>query len=271
MNESDIEWEKWGARDPYYGVLTAERFRRDRITEADRRDFFQSGYEHVQDVMTCCQRYFGADFEPQSVLDFGCGVGRVLIPFAKIAPRALGLDVSRSMLAETMKNCVEFAVPHARAALSNDGIDSVSEQFDLVHSAITLQHIEVERGLPLIERLVSFLAPAGVLVLHVTYGKTHVLGRYGQPVIAQGRNARPRRSLLGTLSQLGAAVAARRNATAASAIPEDDPIMQMNAYNLSQIAYILQRAGLPGFHAQFVDHGGELGATIYAQRPGAAT
>jgi len=32
------------------------------------------------------------------------------------------------------------------------------------------------------------------------------------------------------------------------------------------VAYLLQTAGIPGFHAEFTDHGGELGVFLYFQR-----
>ena len=41
--------------------------------------------------------------------------------------------------------------------------------------------------------------------------------------------------------------------------------MMMYHYDLSRIAYILQSAGATGFAAELTDHGGELGATLYAR------
>ncbi len=41
--------------------------------------------------------------------------------------------------------------------------------------------------------------------------------------------------------------------------------MMMYHYDLSRIAYILHSAGATGFAAELTDHGGELGATLYAR------
>src|SRR5690606_29222137 len=55
--------------------------------------------------------------------------------------------------------------------------------------------------------------------------------------------------------------------------PDDgtaDPLMMMYHYDLSRIAYILHMAGAAGFAAELTDHGGELGATLFARLPSAA-
>jgi hypothetical protein len=46
-----------------------------------------------------------------------------------------------------------------------------------------------------------------------------------------------------------------------------DPEMQMNYYNLSELTFVLQRAGVRWFHTELTDHGGALGAFLYFQMP----
>jgi SAM-dependent methyltransferase len=237
------------------------------MTDTDLQEFFRSGEQHVQHVLSCCRRLFGEGFQPKSVLDFGCGVGRLLIPFAREAQRVVGLDVSPSMLAEARKNCDAFGVPHAATLLSNDRIDTADEVFELVHSAITLQHIEVERGLPLIEQLVDIVAPGGAIALHLTYGRNRVAGHYGQPLFKQVVPSRTGGAVRNSLSKIGELLTTRRAADKASGHSGEDPEMHMYPYNLSQVAYILHQTGFPMFHAEFADHGGELGVTLFARRP----
>ena len=43
--------------------------------------------------------------------------------------------------------------------------------------------------------------------------------------------------------------------------------MQMNYYNLSELMFILQRAGVQQVHTEMTDHGGALGAFLYFQKP----
>jgi hypothetical protein len=46
--------------------------------------------------------------------------------------------------------------------------------------------------------------------------------------------------------------------------------MQMNAYNLSELAYMLQSVGVRSMHVEFTDHGGELGVFLFFRKPAAA-
>ena len=43
MANSDREWERFGASDPYFGVLTNDRFKVAHIDQTARDDFFSSG------------------------------------------------------------------------------------------------------------------------------------------------------------------------------------------------------------------------------------
>ena len=49
--DTDSAWEQWGRLDPYYGVLTHSKFRRESLTSESRKEFFDSGAAHVEYVM----------------------------------------------------------------------------------------------------------------------------------------------------------------------------------------------------------------------------
>src|SRR5690348_8156867 len=117
---TDSEWEAWGARDPYYGVITLPKFRSAALTPETRAEFFRSGHDHVAHVLATIRTHIDPAFAPQRVLDFGCGVGRVLIGLADIAPEIVGVDVSPSMLAEARRNCDEQGGSHVKLAVSDD-------------------------------------------------------------------------------------------------------------------------------------------------------
>ncbi len=267
VRETDVEWEKWGAKDPYFGVLTHERYRSSKMAPEDYLAFFESGHGHVEAVLASCRRHFGEDFNPKRVLDFGCGVGRVLLPFAEQCETVVGVDVSESMLAEGRRNCARFGVTNATLVRGDDTLSAVEGEFDLVHSTIVFQHLESERGLDLISRLVGLVAPGGGVSLHVTYGRNYGECRYGKPVPKQPEPRRGRPMHRRALLLLSALVRRRRPSIPGPSTPPDaasDPQMMMYHYDLSRIAYILYSAGATGFFAEFTDHGGELGATLYA-------
>lgn len=257
---TDIEWEKWGRQDPYFGVITWDMFRSGKIDEQALTAFFESGQMHVDYVLRSCRHYFDPAFSPRRVLDFGCGVGRLLIPFAAKSEQVVGVDVSPSMLAEARRNCEARAIGNVVLAGSDDELSQVEGQFDLVHSAIVLQHIQIPRGRVIFRRLLKLMAPGGAAALHLTFGKAYHPETFGQPPVSEPFQA----SAVGSLSKLfRKAPAAGTEATA----PDGDPVMLMNAYNLSEIAFLMQTAGIAQFHSEFTDHGGELGVFLYFRRP----
>jgi SAM-dependent methyltransferase len=242
---TDAAWEEWGRRDPYFGVITDPKFRRAGITENARRDFFASGEAHVHGVLSTIRKHIDPGFAPRTVLDFGCGVGRLLIPFAKIAEDVVGLDVSPSMLQEAQRNCDEQQVRNVRLFGSDDVLSPLTRPIDLIHSCIVFQHIPVDRGRALFSKLLQQLTAGGVGAIQLTYSKTRFESTYGL--------APPELPAVATPNPRAAADA--------------DPLMQMNPYNLNEILFLMQRRGVIRFHAEYTDHGGELGIFLFFQVP----
>lgn len=262
---TDIEWEKWGARDPYFGVLTHPKFRSAAMTDEAREEFFALGRLHVDHVMAICRAHLDPAFAPQRVMDFGCGVGRVLLPLAALSAEVVGVDIAPSMLAEARRNCERMGVGNVTLAKSDDTLSEVSGQFDLVHTCIVIQHIEIARGLRLFEQLVQRIRPGGIGALHVTFAWDHHAANHGTPppppVLTpwQAWRRSTRRLLAHWFKSPGSSEASKP-------APDADPEMQMNFYNLSQLMFILQRAGVHAVHTELTDHGGAIGAFMFFRR-----
>lgn len=254
MLNTDSHWRQWGKRDPYFAVLTDPDFRNsnlDKSASAKER-FFATGDQHVASVLERCRAIFGSEFKPSSVLDFGCGVGRCTIPFARAAERVCGIDVSDDMLAEAKANCQRFSLSNTTFCNVLMGLDNIDERFDLLHSYIVFQHIPPRRGLKLFQQLTSLLNDGGVGVVHFTFGKKFLPRTFGYP-------PRSYHSLVQLLS-LGYHQSKRLLGK------KPDPEMQMNSYNLSQLCYILQNLGVQSTQFDFTDHGGALGAMLYFRK-----
>lgn len=245
---TDTAWVQWGERDPYFAVITDPRYRSSGLTEEARREFFDTGRAHVQHVLHVCRKQAGPEFAPKRALDFGCGVGRVALPLAEAVGAVTGVDVSPAMLSEARRNADTLGIKKAEWVLSDDELTAVQGRFDLVHSCITFQHIDVARGRRLFARLIELLEDGGVGAMQITYAKSRHADSFGQPPTAQPTGGGRLRSLL-------------RAATTG------DPEMQMNAYPLGELAYLLQLAGIKQFHAEFTDHGGEWGVFLFFRKP----
>ena len=263
---TDQAWVEWGRQDPYFAVITNEKFRSANLTDAARQEFFDSGRYHANYVLDRCRRLGDPAFAPARALDFGCGVGRVALPLAEKVARVVGVDVSPDMLAEAQRNADRLGIRNVDWLPSDDNLSAVQGQFDLVHSCITFQHIDVPRGRALFKRLLDLLAPGGTGAIQITYAKMAHADTFGQPPApppAPAAGARTvaldsRRSLMDRLG-----LGARDD-------PRADPEMQMNPYQLSELAFLLQSAGMQDFQAHFTDHGGELGLFLFFKKPAPA-
>jgi cyclopropane fatty-acyl-phospholipid synthase-like methyltransferase len=219
-DDSDAAWEWYGAHDPYYGVVSWTEFRKGNLSPDQRQAFFETGEKHVDRVLDIVSRHFGI-ITAGSCLDFGCGVGRLVIPFAARFNRVVGVDISPSMIAEAQKNCGAAAVRNAEFI---HDLSELRERFDLVHSYIVLQHIPVSRGMALIDRLIDAAVPGGICFLHLTIGRNAGVLRNMATFLR--KNIKPVHQVLNLLEN-------KRF---------DEAYMQMNEYNLNRfVAYLHAR------------------------------
>jgi len=263
---TDTEWEKWGKNDPYFGVITHEKFRRMNLTEESKLEFFKSGQGHVNRVLNVCKRHFSPNFSPRNVLDFGCGTGRLIIPFSNIAENVVGIDISDSMLREAEKNCNDYSVNNVKLIKSDDNLSSLTERFDLIHSVIVFQHIPVERGIHIFSNLLNHLKEGGICAVQITYSKSIFNKTQGIPPVQQPMEIIANNIKLRIQNLVDQVKQRFKKPASIKSIPLD-PEMQMNPYNLNVLFFLLQSFGITNIYLDFTDHGGELGIFLYFQKP----
>jgi SAM-dependent methyltransferase len=243
--DSDKHWERYGQIDPYYGVVSVERFKSENLTEGAIEEFFDSGRAHLDEVLETIRRHVDPDFAPQSALDFGCGVGRMVIPLSSIAERVVGLDVSEAMIAEARKNVQERGTGEVRFYQQASEIP-VGERFDLIHSFIVFQHIPVKRGEKIFRDLLDRLSSGGVAALHFTY----TASAWARLVHWTLRNIPFAWNLYNLLSGKQLTY----------------PIMQSNFYQLNRLFAIIQERGVERVHLEFTRHKRNSGVMLYIRR-----
>jgi SAM-dependent methyltransferase len=216
------EWEAFGRNDPYFGVCTEEEYHRNTLGEDARARFFASGDRQMADILAMATSITDADWTPARVLEYGCGVGRLLIPAAKQAQQVLGVDVSPSMLAEARRNCEEFGVTNVDL-VGTDELAASTGGFDLVYSIAVLQHVPSRAGEQILARLIQFLRPGGVGVVSLLVGADPQLARFN--VIMKWPLAHNMRNLTRGLDW-------------------SYPYMQMNVYDLNQLTLVLDDHGV---------------------------
>ena len=106
---------------------------------------------------------------PQArVLDFGCGIGRLLVPLADRVQGVVGIDVSARMVEVARRRAADHPRVEVRACSGFDLADFADEAFDLVCAADSFPYV-TEAGPSLARALFSevrrVLRPGGHLAL----------------------------------------------------------------------------------------------------------
>lgn len=246
MTSNKQEWEYFGEQDPYFGVSTFEKFKSANIDDAGKTEFFETGEEHISGVIGEIRRVFDAEFSPSESLDYGCGVGRLVFPLAKVSQSVIGVDISAPMLAEARANAERMKISNVTFQSVDEFLNDKRAKFDLVHSLIVFQHIEPKFGLELLREVILRLKIGGYGALQFTYehvGTTAEKLRFRAyrdlPLVYKLRNR-----ILGK---------------------KDEPLMSVYDYDLRHLLHVIREFSGDRIMLQFTDHG-FLGATFFFQR-----
>ena len=252
-DNSDKAWERWGAIQPYWAVCSESRFSSATISDSALREFFDSGEEHVDRIFRTVEEHLDRNFKPRAALDFGCGVGRIVIPLAKRCERVLGIDISETMLAEARGNLDARGIRNVELLKSDDDLSQIRPGYDFLHSYIVFQHIPQGRGLRITCKLLEGLQPGGIGVLHYVFlnrAPLHVWASkwvrknvplsHGVMNLLRGRSWR-------------------------------HPLIQMNAYSFTSVFAVLYEAGGAGVYSEFTNHDGYIGAIVFFRKEARGT
>jgi 2-polyprenyl-3-methyl-5-hydroxy-6-metoxy-1,4-benzoquinol methylase len=227
MYDTDDQWKRWGEQDPYFAVLSREKFRKKNIQE-NRKEFFESGAEAVAGVIDVAVRHFG-QFNLGSALDFGSGVGRLTVPLAQRFKNVVGVEISEAMIAEARRNCQSFAVWNVEFAKSDDHLSWVAQKFDFVISCLVLQHIPPARGMKIISGLLKVLNQGGVIALQFPVRRR--LPALERLVYMISHNVPFTHCCLNLLKGR----------------PFSEPLMQLNEYDLIEVVGLFSASGIREF------------------------
>ena len=247
-NNTNREWEKIGATDPYFGVCSHDQYRLSNLKEENKEKLFISGSDHINNILNNIKKHIDPAYTPKKAVDFGCGVGRMVIPLAKIAKSVVGLDISESMLNEAKKNCENQSIKNASFFKADENLSALNDKYDFIHSFIVFQHIPVKRGERLFENLLTHLEDGGICVVHFTYARHQVPIRKLIPLI---KNYIP-------LAKYFINLIKGRGFFSLE--------MQMNAYNLNKLLFIIQKNNAHNLYAEYTNHGGNSGILLYFRK-----
>lgn len=239
------KWEKFGEENPYYAVLTIDKYDKEKFSDDARGEFFKTGFEYIDRIWNEIKIHFDADFFPQSAVDFGCGVGRLAIPLADKAGTVVGIDISEKMLEKARENARQYGFENTSFYQTDEFFSANEKTFDLIHSTIVFQHINPKEGLRIFENLVKVLNEDGIGVIQFAYKNP----------------ASKFESLKFKLYRDYSIFFKLRNFLKRS----DLPLFPMYEYDLNEVFHILQKNDCHKCFTGFSDHG-IRGIVIYFQK-----
>ncbi len=245
-SSSKENWKSYGQNDPYFGVLSDEKFRKGNLQEDSLMEFFQSGEEFIEATESRLASVFGESLEEKRILDFGCGVGRLTIPFArKTNKQVIGLDVSEGMINEAEVNRSRLALEKLSFVHFHGSQMPAFEKFDFINSYIVFQHIEPKIGYSLLEQLCEKVKLGGIVQFQLTYGHSLPTLKYWNFFMRTNSS----------LYNFFYTFLKRRRLKA-------EPVMQMNHYRPEKLIKLFSEY-TNRIHLEPTNHGGHLGAIYF--------
>lgn len=242
----DHPWEKFAVADPYWAVLTDPQYKTGpggTLPPEAKASFFKSGEDHILRTASTLKTHFGRRFTAHDCcVDFGCGVGRLLIPMSRMCGRAIGLDISATMRRICLENALNHRAGNIECYPDVEHPNLASAQFDWVNSHIVFQHIPTGIGYELLDKLLVRVKHGGAISLHFTTYKDARIVNYITD-----------RLHFFTVDQNGI----RGVVTDQPFYPDD--VMMMNDYDVTQLYMIFHKNGFSRILTEHVDHTGMHG------------
>jgi SAM-dependent methyltransferase len=163
-------WDDLAQREPYFPVLTADgRLASQGCAEANA-EFFATGEADVSTLLMALKTIVTGDLSLESVLDFGCGAGRLTLPLARRARRVVACDIAPTMLAHARENVEGANLANVQFILSDELTTLTPASFSFICSLAVFQHVPASLGYGAIRSLARLLAPGGVAAIQLCFG-----------------------------------------------------------------------------------------------------
>jgi len=246
--QPDRRWEEFAKREPYFAVFTDPKFLSANRTANNEREFFDSGELLADAIFYTIKRRLAFDYAPQSILEYGCGPGRLAIPFARRAVSITAVDRSPAMLEVAKREAARQSITNIHFTTAAD-FDPAQRKFDLVNAYLLFQRLPPAQGLALFRQLLGSIGSGGIGAFQFLYRGS------ASPLVRLTRDLRERiPAVNGILNR------ARGKAF-------DEPFIPSHTYDLDDVFRILVEARIETSHIVF-EHDVEMSsAIVFVQAP----
>lgn len=161
-------WQHLGKTEPYWSVLTGEKFLQTNIQSTDAiAEFYETGKTDVHRILKTLERNHVDTAHLKTCLEYGCGLGRVTHWLAEIFDVVYGYDISREHL-DIAKKYIDSKHPN----ISLHQIKKIQDlknlpKIDFLYSIIVLQHNPPPVIRFIIQHFIKALNPKGIALFQV--------------------------------------------------------------------------------------------------------
>jgi ubiquinone/menaquinone biosynthesis C-methylase UbiE len=246
--QPDPKWEKFAEREPYFAVFTDPKFLSASRTANDEAAFFDSGYLLVDSILHTIKRRLNNDFAPESILEYGCGPGRLAIPFAHKAGSVTAVDRSPAMLETARREAAREGIANIHFK-TTAGFATSQRKYDLVNCYLLFQRLPPAEGLAIFRELLGCIGSGGIGAFQFLYRTK------ASPLVAMTRAVRERVSIVNGIA----------NRVRGKAF--DEPFIPSHTYDLDDVFRILVENRFVMSHVTFEHHEEMSSAIVFVQAP----
>ena len=182
LRSTEAAWTRMGAECPHYSVITEEEFRPGRALG----EFWTSGEAEAETAAYLLQQIGFGDLTAKTCVEYGCGVGRVTVPFAGKFAEVDAYDISRNHLALASERAQAAGAPNIRFHHQTGGTLVPLASCDFFYSRLVFQHNPPLVIRELIRAALASLRPGGVAIfgvpVYVSGYRFRVSGYLARPV-----------------------------------------------------------------------------------------
>ncbi len=162
LEHVQIYWKGIGVKEPYWSVLTAEKFFIDNI-QYTKKEFYNSGKGDVEKFLVTLERNNIRLANNRTCIDFGCGLGRLTIWLTRNFDKVYGCDISDSHLEIAKQNLGGSGIFNAEFFQLQE-LNDIERlpKVDVFFSLIVLQHNPPPIMLKMLEKLIGRLNTGGI-------------------------------------------------------------------------------------------------------------
>lgn len=159
-------WSHLGEVKPHFSVITDPQYLPENLDGSIDR-FWASGEVEAGAAQRVLGRYGMTDLSGMVCVEYGCGVGRVTMGFARRFAQVHGYDISSGHLDVARRRADELGLANIGLHLCAENLLADLEPCDFFYSKIVFQHNPPPIIVRLIRQALAALKPGGIAVFQV--------------------------------------------------------------------------------------------------------